>query len=254
MSAAPTPDVIAPNDRLVALGMTGTGKSEILLAGFAQTPGQRLLIDYNDAYTLGPDALADELGCQEVDDPKRIDWSVRTTRIVPPYVGRNERARQWMDDLYAAIWERAQHHGELGPLDVLLDESVGPTSGNYAPPHLELVITQGRKKMIRHSSAQQDPVGAYPQLLSQAQHAFIFLCGMRPDYLDAIGRRVGWTGAEVGTALQELADEHGYLDNRGEFKCHAYLRHRMGRREVNAFPPLPAEVISHTRRHVINDT
>lgn len=249
----PTPDPIQPHHRVAALGMTGTGKSEILLAGFAETPGQRILIDYNDAYVLGPDALTDELGWQEIEDPDRIDWTVRTIRAVPPHVGRSAAAREWMDNLYAAIWARSELWQQLGPLDIVLDEAVGPTSANYAPPHLELVITQGRKRDLRHAAAWQDPVGVYPQLLSQSEHAFVFLCGMRPDYLDIIGRRFGWTGAEVGRALQALADEHG-TDAGGEFRCHAYLRHRLGRQEVHAFPPLPPEVIAHTRRHVINDT
>lgn len=246
--------VIRDNDRVAALGMTGTGKSEKLLAGFAQTRGQRLLIDYNDAYSLGPDAINDPLGCIEVEDARQIDWTVRTIRAVPPHVGRSPAAREWMDRLYAAIWARAQAHEAYGPLDVLLDESVGPTSANYAPPHLELVITQGRKKRVRHAAAWQDPVDVYPQLLTQANHCYVFLCGMRPDYLDRIGRRFGWTGTEVGVALQELADEHGYNDQQGAFRCHAYLQHELGRREVYARPPLPPEEIARTRRHVINDT
>lgn len=248
------PDVIQPHHRLVALGMTGSGKSEIGLAGFASTPGQRILIDYNDAYTMGPDALADPLGCQETENPAAIDWGVRTIRFVPSAVGSSPRARAIMDDLYAAIWARSALWADLGPLDVWLDESVGPTSANYAPPNMELVVTQGRKRKIRHGAAMQDPVGVYPKLLSQAEHGFVFVCGMRPDYLDIIGRRFGWTGADVGAALEQLGERYGTENDRGEWVCHAYLRHRIGRREVFEFPPLPPEVIAHTRRHVINDT
>lgn len=250
---ARAPAKIMPWERVAAVGMTGTGKSEVLLALWAEDQGQRLLIDVQDAYYLGPAVLEDERGYQEVHgDPRAIDWRVRTIRYVPRRAGA--AARQEYDDLYAAIWNRAQHFRTLGHLTVLLDESYGPTTANYAPPHLMLALTQGRKKHLRHMAAMQRPAKVAPELLNQAEHAFIFDVGSRRDDLDAIGERLGWNGREVGAALRELADEFGYSDRDGRFRVHAYLRHRLGQREVFTFPPLPPTVLQATHRHVVNAT
>lgn len=247
-----TPDTIHPWERVVLLGMTGTGKSEAGLALLAEDPGQRLLIDVQDAYELGPATLADEAGYQEVyGDAREIDWSARTIRYVPRRAGRAARAEY--DDLYAAVWARGWHFQDLGPLTVLLDESYGPTDANYAPSHLLLVLTQGRKKHIRHLAAAQRPAKIAPELLTSSEHLFLFDVGARRDDLDSIGQRFGWNGAEVGEALRDMADEHGYMDG-DRFRCHGYLRHRLGRREVFDFPPLPAEQIERTRRHFVNNT
>lgn len=243
---------ILPHERVMAVGMPGTGKSELLLALWAEEPGQRLLIDVQDAYYLGPDALNDELGVQEVlGDPAAIDWGVRTIRYVPRLAGK--AARDEFEDLYAAIWARAQRYEQLGQLTVLLDESYGPTEANYAPAYLTTALTQGRKKKLRHLAGNQRPAKVAPELFETADHLFVFLMGGRRDDLDRIGERLGWNGAEVGEALRELADTHGYMDG-DRLRCHAYLRHRAGNLEVHSFPPLPPHVLERTRRHVVNAT
>lgn len=251
-SVARVADPILEKHRVVAAGMTGTGKSQVLLCLFADDPGQRVLIDVNDAYELGPATLEDPYGWQETDDPREIDWRLRTIRIVPPLAGR--AAREWYDDVYAAIWDRSQRHEDLGPLTVLLDESVGPTSASYAPPHLLLAVTQGRKQRLRHMAAMQEVFNVEPLLLSQAEHGFFFDPGGRPDNHDRIGQRLGWSGRDVAEEFRLLAEQYGYEDDEGNYRCHAYLRHRLGRREVHAFPPLPAEALQRADRHVINAT
>lgn len=242
-ATAGKPDPILPHHRVALVGMTGTGKSQLGLGLLADEPGQRILIDVNDHYYLGPDVLEDEHGWQEVEDAREIDWRNRTIRAVPPRFGK--ASVPWFNDLYAAIWE----HGDV---TVLLDESVGPTSEHYAPEYLLIVATQGRKRRIRHIAAMQAPVGIAPVLLTQAEHGFVFDIGARRDYLNAVGERFGWNGAEVGEAIRELHDEYGYVDSEGAFRCHGYLRHRLGRREVYSFPPLLPAMIARTERHFIN--
>src|SRR5207247_1467377 len=57
--ARPSPPVIRRGDRAFAAGMTGQGKSEIMLHVWAVYRGQRLLVDVADHYQLGPAALAE---------------------------------------------------------------------------------------------------------------------------------------------------------------------------------------------------
>lgn len=247
------PAAIQPWERVVAIGMPGTGKSELLLGMWAEDPGQRLLVDVQDAYYLGPDALADENGCLEVyGDPAAIDWGARTIRYVPARAGR--AARQEFEDLYAAIWHRAQAFEDLGHLTVLLDESYGPTEANWAPTYLTTALTQGRKKHLRHLAGMQRPANVAVELRETADHYFVFLMGARRDDLDAIGQRFGWNARDVQEELAGLADEFGYIGADGYFHCHAYLRHRMGQLEVHSYPPLPSDVLERTRRHVVNAT
>lgn len=248
--ARPAP--ILTHERVAVVGMPGTGKSELLLSLWADDPGQRLLIDVQDAYELGPAALADEQGVQQLrGNPTRIDWGCRTIRYVPGRTGR--AGRDEFEDLYAAIWDRAQRYEQLGHLTVLLDESYGPTEANWSPSYLNLALTQGRKKHLRHLAGMQRPAKVAPEILETADHLFVFLMGSRRDDLDKIGERFGWNGSEVGDELRALADEYGY-DDHGRFRCHGYLRHRAGQLEVHAFPPLPASTLKRTARHVINAT
>lgn len=247
-----TPPEIQTHERVMCVGMPGTGKSELLLGLWADDPGQRVLIDVQDAYELGPAALEDELGVQEVHGhPERLDWNQRTIRYVPAKTGR--AGREEMEDLYAAIWARAQHYQELGHLTVLLDECYGPTEANWAPSYLTTALTQGRKKHLRHLGGTQRPAKVAPELFETADHLFVFLMGGRRDDLDRIGERFGWNGAEVGEALRDLSESYGYDDN-GRFRCHGFLRHRAGNLEVLEYPPLPAETLERTRRHVVNAT
>lgn len=217
---------IRRGDRAFAAGNTGKGKSELFLHLFSIYRGQRLLVDVTDHYDFGPEALAEKPPPLTVSDPRKIDFRHRTIRYVPKSLSRRE-----FDDLYAAIWHRAN-------LLVLGDEmeDIGPAGS--APLHVRKVLKQGRKRLITHLGTSQRPHGVERAAYNQAEHLFVFPL-VDEDDLDALSYRLGVNPRELARLLNELPE-------------HGYYRHRLGTPELVKMPPLPADVIAHTRRHLLN--
>ncbi len=189
-------------------------------------PGQRVLVDVTDACELGPAALTDERGHQVAEKVRDIDWRARTIHFIPR--GQSDAL---YDDLYAAIFDR-------GSMCVLLDESQGPTSASRWPRWLRTTITQGRKRNILHLAATQEPMNVVPVIYSQAEHLFVFRLTGRQDELARLAPRLGLTWRDLASELEQL-------------QPFAYLRHTIGPDEpIRRMPPLPADVVAETERHV----
>jgi hypothetical protein len=223
--------MIRQGDRVLAVGTTGTGKSQALAYLFAQHGGQRLLIDVQDHYELGPAAISE--GAVEARRPREIDWRARTIRYVPSTL----RAREY-DELYAQIFRRGSSAGSN--LLVWLDETVGPTSAHSTPVNLRRVVTQGRKYRITHLAAAQRPAGIERTIVNQSEHAYIFLTS-DPDDLDVLSVRLGIKVRELANAWAGDVDR---LWQAG------YLYHRLGATEIKKMPPLPASYVAEAERHV----
>lgn len=191
------------DQRYAAVGMTGSGKSVWCAYLWSIYPGQRVLLDVNDDYELGPASLADDAGGACVaEQAAAIDWNARTIRVAP----RSQGEQTW-NDLYAAIWQRSElGHG----LCVWLDESYGPTAANRAPRWLRTTITQGRKRRIMHLAAMQEPVNVLPVLYSQAEHLALFELTGRPSDLEGLAKRFRMTADELAIELARLP-KFGYL-------------------------------------------
>lgn len=217
--------MIEEGNRGVALGMTGSGKSKLLSYYFAMFPGQRLLVDVNDDYELGP--VAKEEGACVAREPGAIDWSKRTIRYAPSRLSDEE-----YDELYKAIWERvcAGH-----PLLVWLDESEGPTTQNKAPLHMRLALKQGRKKKLTHLAASLRAAEIYGAIITQSEHAWAFKTVDAYD-LERIARRFAVSVSDLEAALAQLPE-------------HGFLYHRLGQ-PVAAFEPLGKDRLTIAARHV----
>jgi hypothetical protein len=224
--------MIRQGERVLAVGTTGTGKSQALAYLFAQHGGQRLLIDVQDHYELGPAAVNE--GAAEATKPREIDWRARTIRYVPSTL----RPREY-DELYAQIFRRGA--APDANLLVWLDETVGPTSSHSTPINLRRVVTQGRKYRITHLAAAQRPAGIERTIINQSEHAYVFLTS-DPDDLDVLSMRLGIKARELGQAW--AGSEHERLWQAG------YLYHRLGSAEIKKMPPLPADYIAEAERHV----
>ena len=221
-----SPPSIAPTDRVLTVGMTGSGKSELLAHLWSIYPGQRVLIDVTDAYELPAGEEADTCEAERVSE---IDWSVRTIRFVPRSHGEGT-----YDDLYAALWQRA---ATTGGLCVWLDEAQGPTSANRAPRWLRTAVTQGRKRGIFHLAATQEPVNVLPAIITQANHLMLFRLAGRPADLNALRHRLGVSADELAAEIERLPQ-------------FGYLRSTLGDATLYAMPPLPRSVLDHTTQHV----
>ncbi|HEY2936757.1 MAG TPA: hypothetical protein VGJ25_09155 [Gaiellaceae bacterium] len=228
------PQSIRLGDRVVFLGDPGQGKSEGMLNLFAIYGGQRILIDVQDHYELGPAALAEQPPPLEVDDPREIDWQHRTIRYVP----RRPGDRREMDALHHAIFQR-------GDMLVAADEleDIAPSQGGGPPPFVRKVLKQGRKIKVTFAGTSQRTAGI-DLSARNAEHACVFRLS-EPDDLRAIAGRLGLSVYELHQALNALGE-------------HEYLRHdkgvldERGRPLVIHMPALPAQAIEATRQHVIN--
>lgn len=223
-AASPAP--IGITDRCAAIGMTGKGKSVWCAALWTLHAGQRLLVDVNDAYEPGPDLLAEESGgyCR-AERHRDIDWRCRTVHFVP-----RRQSMELYNDLYAAIFDR-------GKICVWLDECYGPTTANRYPEYLRTVIQQGRKRLIRHLAATQEPMNVLPVLYSQAEHVALFKLTGRPDELARLAPRFLMSPNQLAAELERL-DEYGYL------------RSTIGVSQVYRMPPLPLELVERTERTI----
>jgi hypothetical protein len=228
--APAAPRLIRRSDRVIALGKTGSGKSWTLASLFADYAGQRLLVDVNDDYELGPACQADG-GCV-AHRVREIDWRARSIRYVP-----SGRERDY-DDLYAAVWQRGQ-------MLVWLDEAYGPTSANRSPHWLRRVVTQGRKRDILHLAATQRPAHVLPELRNQAEHALVFEIGADESDLRAVALRLGMRTDELADELNNLPRVPGHGTATG------YLRHDLGHDQILRMPPLPQPVLDRVHAHVV---
>jgi len=218
--------MIAAGDRAFAVGMTGSGKSGLLGYYFATYPGQRLLVDVNDDYELGPTAL--EEGACLAREPAAIDWSVRTIRYAPSRLDQDE-----YEALYAEIWKRARAGHKLF---VWLDEGEGPTTANRSPLHLRLALKQGRKKDLTHATATLRPVDVEKAIINQSEHGFVFKMSDLDD-IALLARRLNVTVRELVAVLEGLPD-------------YGFLYHRFGG-AVATFGPLDEKRRAITARHVL---
>jgi len=213
--------VIRLGHRGIALGMPGQGKSQMCAHLFAVHEGQRLLIDVQDHYELGPDAGEDAI---DVDRVSAIDWRARTIRYTP----RRFSAREF-NELYGAIYHR-------GDVLVWLDEALGPTSAHSTPMMVRRVITQGRKRRITHLATSQRPAGIERGLVSLSEHVWVFRM-VDPDDIQTVSTRLGLSPRELGEELRQLPHQ-------------GFLYHEAGSGPIRQFGPLPAGLVARAQRIV----
>lgn len=217
--------MIRLGQRVLAVGKTGEGKSEALLHAFAVHGGQRLLVDVGDHYELGAAAVAE--GALEASSPRDLDWRYRTIRYVPRRPGDLHE----MDELYRAIYAR-------GRVLVLADEVEDIAPVGRTPFGVKRVVKQGRKRLLTHLAATQRPYGVDPSVITESEHVLVFrLAGLQD--VAAVAPRLGMEARELHRELLELPQ-------------HAYLYAELGAEEVLRMPPLPADRLALTRRHVVN--
>lgn len=213
--------MIRQGQRVFASGMTGEGKSQLLAHLFAVHGGQRLLVDVQDHYALGPDA--GEESAVDVDRASAIDWRARTIRFVP----RHGTPREY-DELHRAVYSQ-------GDLLVWCDEAEDVAPVHRTPRWVWKVVKQGRKRRITYLAASQRPHGVERSVVNQAEHVFLFRM-VDADDVQVFTHR-------LGVSARELAGELASLPR------HGFIYHELGA-QPRVMPPLPAELIARAERVV----
>jgi hypothetical protein len=146
---------VAYNDRCLIVGKTQSGKTTFarhLFAGFGGA--RRLLVNVKGRVHIGVPAVRDVAA---------IDWLAPVVDFVPPTLER---------DVWEGLYERIR--AAPGPRVVWLDEASGPTGKGYAPVYLRVVQQQGAELGIGHIVCSQRPVNIASELVTEAEHIFIF--------------------------------------------------------------------------------
>lgn len=216
-------DGIAYNGRTLVIGVTGSGKSELLNAQFSTFRCQRVLYDSKHEFTI-PDVHA------VTADVDMIDWRQPIVHFRPGEDTRGDAQR-----FFAAAF------GRPGPLVVAVHElgDLCDYNANAAPPSVRRYLVQGRAKGKGLLGGTQRPVGLPKQALTEAGDIFIFVPRLSAEDLVTVAREVGIPQDDLGRHLDRLHDELG---------DHSFLRWSRKTRQLVRVPPLPARV---RRRSVV---
>lgn len=212
------------NDRALIIGATGSGKSELINVLLAGVRCQRLVIDSKHEFELPEVEPAYSVGA--------IDWRQRTILFRPA----PDAARKVWDDVFRAAYSRpnalvvAVH--ELG--DVC---DFQPSS---TPTWFNAYLSKGRSRSKGLLAGTQRPVQIPKRALTESDH--VYMVGERlmwaPDH-DAVAQAMGRNPRELAQLIDRVQEQlGGEPDPQG--RTHAYIGFTRARREVKAYPPLPA--------------
>ena len=213
---------IGKDDRVLAVGQTGSGKSVWLQAQakqLVQAGGQVLEIDIK-----GDDEIRVEH--QRVHyKPDKIKWDEHQVISYVPKDGGTDRDE--MEKLFEAAW------GVRG-LTILLHESIGPTGPNTWPRSLNRILVQGRSRGIRVWAGSQRPVGFAPNLRMQADHIILFARRYAPRDLQELYMEMAFDNAK-----QLQAELHRLNQRYGDKGKYAHLWWERDTGDVYRMPPMP---------------
>lgn len=153
------------SDRVLIVGMNGSGKSELAVSIFNQVAVRRVLIDPKGDWVVDGaprwrlNARTESHAEAEVEG---IDWSAPIIHVQPQSGNRPQ-----LEALYRRI-------DQLPPVEVLTDECYMTTTGSWAPVGLRSILTTGRSRGLGHLGCTQRPLDISVALRSEAQHIMVF--------------------------------------------------------------------------------
>ncbi len=203
---------ILPNDRLLLVGKTGSGKSTLAAYLFGELRVQRVIVDPKGEWRVRGAALARA--------PAQLEAALERYGLVR-YVPRSGDREEW-EEVYRLLFERRR-------IFVWTDEAYSVSEANWQPRGLRLMQTQGRALGIGHMVCTQRPRNLSRELVTEAEHFFVFTPPLTGSDLDDVAREMGLEREELRAALLELP-EHGFL----------WYDRRLG--ETTVCQPLPEEL------------
>lgn len=213
---------IVYNGRSLAVGGTGSGKSELLNVQFSAIRCQRVLYDSKHEFAVR--------GVEPVERAAAIDWRQPIIHFRP-----GEDARGDAQELFAAAFARP------GALLVCVHEAgdLCDYNANGAPPAVRRYVVQGRALRKGLLLGTQRPVGMPKQGLTEAGHFFVFVPRLSDVDNTTIARELAMNADELGARIDAVHQQLG---------DHAFLHWERRGRQITVCPPLPAHV---RKRNVI---
>lgn len=210
------------NGRTLALGLTGSGKSELINVAWSGMRCQRALYDSKHEF-----AIDDIKPTYDVDE---IDWQHEPIIHFRP----SEDAVGDAGRFFAAAF-RSPH-----ALTIAVHE-MGDTcdyNANAAKPSVKRYFVQGRAKRKGIIAGTQRPVGNPRASLTEAGDFFVFVPRLNEvDHL-TVAREIGLGADALAAAVDKVHDQLG---------DYSYLHWNRHTRKLTACPPLP----KHLRRRSI---
>jgi energy-coupling factor transporter ATP-binding protein EcfA2 len=217
------------NDRVLVLGDTGAGKSELLNWLFAQLRNQRLLLDTKDEFSV-PDITAEpEDGKYPTLKPTRnvedIDWSQPIIHYIPTAVDRKGGLAE-MEALFTACFHSPH------PLTVFTHEvsDVCQYQTNATPPSFDRYVAQGRVHGKGIVAGTQLPVDIPKRIKALSQHIIVLVPAFdRPEDRKAVANLIAMGEQDGHRVLETLHQEMGDF---------AFVHYRKGPHPTTANLPL----------------
>ena len=218
-------DGIAYNGRSLAVGQTGSGKSELLNVQFSAMRCQRVLYDSKHEFTIPGVAPADSVTA--------IDWREPIVHFRP-----GEDTRGDAQALFSAAFDRP------GALVVCVHElgDLCDYNANGAPSAVRRYLVQGRARGKGLLGGTQRPVGLPKQGYTESGDFFIFVPRLSDVDHVTIAREIGVPPDAFGQHIDEVHRVQG---------DHAFLRFSRRTRQLTICPPLPGHV---RKRSIVNRT
>lgn len=201
------PALIGYGQRVLVVGMQGSGKSELVRWLWSQLDNRRVLVDSKREWRVpGVDRVT--LTAQTLDEAiaevaERVDLEAPVLHVRPAWLGQ-PGSKEQLTALYGAL-DRIR-----GPLTVWTDEAYAVSSASWAPPGLLELQVGARARGHGHFVATQRPRNIAKELLTEADHVFLF---PPLDVEDLVESRRGMPFLPQQQALELTADvpQHGYL-------------------------------------------
>lgn len=216
-------DGIAFNGRTLVVGVTGSGKSELLNVQFSAFRCQRVLYDSKHEFSV-PDVHP------VTADVDMIDWRQPIVHFRP-----GEDTRGDADRFFRAAF------GRPNPLVVAVHElgDLCDYNANGAPAAVKRYFVQGRALGKGLIGGTQRPVGIPKQAFTEANDFFVFVPRPSQNDLATVAQELGYSMDDLGRLLDGCQSELG---------DHSFLRWSRRDRQLVRCPPLPAKI---RRRSVV---
>lgn len=182
-------------DRILAVGATGTGKSTLVLRLFFAAAPPRLVIDPADSDLTDVEGAVTARTVADLEAAHEAD----TLRFVPRAPDRPEE----YDDVYRWAFHRRF------PGLVWLDEAGLAAPAQGCPRWITAYLVQGRKRGLGHIACHTRPREISRNLIAQAQHVLLWSLP-NPDDRRAVAQQIGVAEHELDSALRGLPP-YGFL-------------------------------------------